>query len=47
VPIVVVPFKLGQRAVYFLEMDVPLFIRDAGDKALFSATALFQSGIGF
>lgn len=47
VPIVVVPFKIGQRAVYFLEMDVPLFVRDAGDKALFSATALFQTGVGF
>jgi hypothetical protein len=47
VPIVVVPFKIGQRAVYFLEMDVPLFVRDGGNKALFSATALFQTGIGF
>lgn len=47
VPILVVPFKIGQRAVYFVEADVPLFVRDAGDKALFSATFLFQTGIGF
>ena len=47
VPIFVVPFKIGQRAVWFVELDLPLFVRDGGDKALFSATALFQSGIGF
>lgn len=47
VPILVVPFKIGKRAVYFVEGDIPLFIRDAGDKALFSATFLFQTGIGF
>lgn len=47
VPIIVVPFKIGKRAVYFVEADVPLFVRDAGDKALFSATFLFQTGVGF
>jgi hypothetical protein len=47
VPIIVVPFKIGKRAVYFVEGDLPLFIRDAGDKALFSATFLFQTGVGF
>jgi hypothetical protein len=47
VPIFVVPFKIGKRAVYFVEADVPLFVRDVGDKALFSATFLFQTGVGF
>lgn len=47
VPIVVVPFKIGQRAVYFVELDIPLFVRDMGPRAHFSATALFQTGIGF
>ena len=47
VPILVVPFKIGKRAVYFVEGDLPLFVRDVGDKALFSATFLFQTGVGF
>jgi hypothetical protein len=47
VPILVVPFKIGKRAVYFVEGDLPLFIRDVGSKALFSATFLFQTGVGF
>lgn len=47
VPIVVVPFKIGKRAVYFVEADVPLFVRDVGDKALFTATFLLQTGVGF
>jgi hypothetical protein len=47
VPIIVVPFKIGKRAVYFVEGDLPLFVRDAGDKALFSATFFFQTGVGF
>jgi hypothetical protein len=47
VPIFVVPFKIGARAVWFVELDIPLFVRDAGPKALFSATALFQTGVGF
>jgi hypothetical protein len=47
VPIFVLPFKIGDRAVWFLELDIPLFVRDTGPKALFSATALFQTGIGF
>jgi hypothetical protein len=47
VPIFVLPFKIGNRAVWFLELDVPLFIRDGGTKAVFSATALFQTGVGF
>jgi len=47
VPILVVPFKIGHRAVYFVEGDIPVFVRDAGDKALVSATFLFQTGIGF
>ena len=47
VPIAVVPFKIGERAVWFLEADVPLFVRDNGKKAVFSATGLSQTGVGF
>ena len=47
VPIFVLPFKVGKRAVWFAEMDVPVFLRDGGDKALLTATFLFQSGFGF
>jgi len=47
VPIFVLPFKVSERAVYFVEADVPLFIRDDGHKAQFSATGLLQSGFGF
>jgi hypothetical protein len=47
IPVVVVPFEIGKRAVYFVEGDLPLFVRDAGDKALVSATFLFQTGVGF
>jgi hypothetical protein len=47
VPIFVLPFKISERAVYFVEADVPLFIRDDGHKAQFSATGLLQSGFGF
>jgi hypothetical protein len=47
IPIIVVPFEIGRRAVYFVEGDLPLFVRDAGDKALFTATFLLQTGVGF
>lgn len=47
VPIFVLPFKISDHAVWFLEMDFPLFARDGGTKAVFSGTALFQTGVGF
>ncbi len=47
VPIFVVPFKVSQRAVYFVEIDVPLFLRDGGRKPEGSATLLLQTGFGF
>lgn len=48
VPIVVVPvIKLSKRISYFVEADLPLFLRDDGDAMRPSATFLFQSGFGF
>jgi hypothetical protein len=47
VPIFVLPFKISDKAVYFVELDVPLFLRDDGAKMRGSATILFQSGFGF
>ena len=47
VPIFVLPFKISNRLAYFIEADVPLFVRDDGTKMRASATALFQTGIGF
>lgn len=47
VPIFVLPFKLSDRSVYFLELDIPLFVRDNGRKPEGSATVLFQTGFGF
>jgi hypothetical protein len=47
VPIFVLPFKISEKVVYFVEADVPLFLRDNGRKAEGTATFLFQSGFGF
>jgi hypothetical protein len=49
VPIAVLPLKIGDKLVYFFELDLPLFLRDnpAISKAQASATILFQSGFGF
>lgn len=47
VPIFVLPFKVSERLSWFVEGDVPLFLRDDGDKMRPSATFLFQSGVGF
>ncbi len=47
VPIFVLPFKISDKLVYFVEADVPLFLRDNGRKAEATATFLFQSGFGF
>jgi hypothetical protein len=47
VPIFVLPIKISEKAVYFFEADIPLFLRDTGTKMQPSATFLFQSGFGF
>ena len=51
VPIVVKPFRVSDELVYFLELDLPLFLNDVGlpgDVQLKpSATVLFQTGFGF
>lgn len=53
VPIIVIPVvKVSKRLSYFVEADVPLFLRDTGigtaDRSLQpSATFLFQTGLGF
>lgn len=47
VPIFVLPIKVSERSVWFLEADVPLFLRDNGRKPEFSGTFLFQTGFGF
>jgi hypothetical protein len=47
VPIAVLPIKLSNRVAWFVELDVPLFLRDDGTKMRASATALFQTGVGF
>jgi hypothetical protein len=51
VPIVVKPIRVSDSAVYFVELDVPLFLNDTGlpgDMQLDpSVTVLFQTGFGF
>lgn len=47
VPIVVKPFDLGNGLCWFLELDLPFFLRDDGSAMKPSVTVLFQSGIGF
>jgi hypothetical protein len=47
VPIVVVPFKLSKQFSYFVEGDIPLFLRYDGTKMEPSVTFLFQTGVGF
>jgi hypothetical protein len=47
VPIFVLPIKLSNRLAWFFEADIPLFLRDDGTKVRASATALFQTGVGF
>jgi hypothetical protein len=47
VPIFVMPFKVSERAVWFFEADLPLFLRDTGSQISFSATVLLQTGFGF
>ena len=47
VPIFVLPFKISDRVSWFVEADVPLFLRDDGSKMRASATGLFQTGFGF
>jgi len=47
VPIIVVPFKVSDAVSYFVEADVPLFLRDTGTAASPSATLLIQTGVSF
>ncbi len=47
VPIVVVPFKVSEHLSYFVEADVPLFLRDSGSSMQPSATLLLQTGVSF
>jgi len=47
VPIVVVPFKVSEHLSYFVEADVPLFLRDSGTSMQPSATLLLQTGVSF
>jgi hypothetical protein len=48
VPILVKPFALGNGISYFLELDLPMFLRDNGQSEMKpSLTVLFQSGFGF
>lgn len=48
VPILVVPVtKVTERVSYFLELDLPLFLRDTGAQMSPSATVLVQTGFGF
>jgi hypothetical protein len=47
VPIIVKPFALGKGVSYFVELDLPMFLRDNGDAMKPSLTVLFQSGFGF
>jgi hypothetical protein len=48
VPILVIPvIKLSKRISYFVEADLPLFLRDDGKAMRPSATFLFQTGFGF
>ena len=48
VPIVVVPVvKVTDKVSYFVEADVPLFLRDNGTSLQPSATLLLQTGFGF
>lgn len=47
VPIVVVPFKVSEKVSYFVEGDLPLFLRDSGTSMQPSATLLLQTGVSF
>ena len=47
VPILVKPFALGKGISYFVELDLPMFLRDNGDAMKPSLTVLFQTGFGF
>lgn len=47
VPIVVVPFKVSEHLSYFVEGDLPLFLRDSGTSMQPSATLLLQTGVSF
>lgn len=47
VPIIVKGFDIGNGLSYFVELDLPVFMRDNGASMRPSLTVLFQSGIAF
>jgi len=47
VPIIVVPFKISPSLSYFVEGDVPMFLRDRGNSLGASIGLQFQTGIAF
>lgn len=47
VPIFVLPFRITETLVYFVEADFPIFFTDIGSDVRTSGTFLFQSGFGF
>ena len=47
VPIFVVPFRISSQFSYFVEGDIPLFLRDTAMKVEPSLSFLFQTGVGF
>lgn len=47
VPILVVPFELNDTLTYFVEGDLPMFLRDGGSEMKPSVGFQFQSGIAF
>jgi hypothetical protein len=47
VPIVVLPIKIGDSLTYYVEGDVPMFLRDGGSEMKPSVGFQFQSGIAF
>lgn len=47
VPIIVKPFEIREGLSYFLELDLPLFLRDDGEDMKPSLTVLLQSGFAF
>jgi hypothetical protein len=47
IPIIVVPFRISQSVVYYVEADLPLFLNDDAGKVKGSATVQFQSGFAF
>ncbi len=47
VPIIVKGFEISDGIAYFIELDLPAFLRDNGDSMRPSLTVLFQTGFAF